>query len=367
MYYSIKENDDMFNRDLFEKTQKLCGSFNRGGASEKMIRKCQNELEVNFSKSYIEFLKEFGEGGVTGVYIWGIFDDNFSSVVKRTKKYRESDDIPKEYVVIQMCGMKGVRWLICLDTSRMEDEECPVIKYMLGSGEVTEYAPSFDVAFDMAIEEKYFQATGHHYEFDQSLEQTNIKKDLPTGMGYRSCWAVVEGTTQKTLAEILLQKDTEKCIYREGLTKVNKAPYEDRAVLVTADYEGANYIIGDGLSSFFYNREAILDKFKSFDRVHVYMTERVSECHGFALLEKGEIKRLYCYDEEGIQNMGERLPEEISLGYHFPINFEEAAIGQTDEKITRMDEDALVTLAIEQMGIDTEKYPYEDVMVGRLV
>ena len=28
MYYYIKENEDMFNRDLFGKTQKLCGPFN---------------------------------------------------------------------------------------------------------------------------------------------------------------------------------------------------------------------------------------------------------------------------------------------------------------------------------------------------
>lgn len=357
----------MYNKDLFEETRRLCGAFFKKGVSEQIIIKFQDELQVKFPKSYVQFLKEFGEGGINGTYFFGIGNENFASVLKRTRQFREKENIPQEYIVIQNPNTLEEEWLICLDTSRMEDEECPVIKYMLGSGEITEYAPNFDVAFDMAVEEQYFEETGHHYEFDQSLEQTNIKKDLPTGMGYRSCWAVVEGTTQKTLAEILLQKDTEKCIYREGLTKVNKAPYEDRAVLVTADYEGANYIIGDGLSSFFYNREAIFDKFKSFDRVHVYMTERVSECHGFALLEKGEIKRLYCYDEEGIQNMGERLPEEISLGYHFPINFEEAAIGQTDEKITRMDEDALVTLAIEQMGIDTEKYPYEDVMVGRLV
>lgn len=357
----------MYNKDLFEEARRLCGAFFKQGVSEQIILKFQDELKVRFPKSYVQFLKEFGEGGINGTYFFGIANENFASVLKRTKQFRDRENIPQEYIVIQNPNTIEEEWIICLDTSRMEDEECPAIKYVLGSGEVTEYAPNFDAAFDMAVEEQYFEETGHHYKSDQSLDQTNMKKDLPTGMGYRSCWAVVEATNQKTLAEILLQKDTEKCIYREGLAKVNKAPYEEHAVLVTADYEGTNYIIGDGLSSFFYNREAILDKFKSFDRVHVYMTERVSECHGFALLEKGEIKRLYCYDEEGIQNIGERLPEEISLGYHFPINFEQAARGQKEEKITRMDEDALVTLAIEQMGIDTEKYPYEDVMVGRLV
>lgn len=188
------------------------------------------------------------------------------------------------------------------------------------------------------------------------------EKSLPSGMGYKSCWMVVEGASQKAVTAAFLQ-EKKKYPYREGLEKAEKAGIRENTLLVTADYHNQNYVIGTPVSQFFYETDTFLAKCRDFPRVYVYMTHRVSEVHGFALVEKGELVRFFKYDEEEIVNIGEPLPEEIALGYHLPKTLED----DLDEagNFTVVDEDIVVDLAIHQVGIRVEEYPYEDVEVGK--
>lgn len=188
-----------------------------------------------------------------------------------------------------------------------------------------------------------------------------VKRDLPRGMGYKSCFMVVEGATQKNVAEAFLQGRKMKYTYDAGLEKIHKAPAKEKRLMVTGTYKKQNYVLGDEIGSFFYETEEFLEKCKSFSRVYVYMTHRVSETHGFALVENGELVRLFCYDENEIQNIGEPLPVEEELGYRLPTNFEEAR----DEEFTQVNEDMIMELAMAQVGIDVEKYPYKDVKLGK--
>lgn len=188
------------------------------------------------------------------------------------------------------------------------------------------------------------------------------EKSLPSGMGYKSCWMVVEGASQKAVTDAFLQ-ERKKYPYREGLEKAEKAGIRENTLLVTANYHNQNYVIGTPVSQFFYETDTFLAKCRDFLRVYVYMTHRVSEVHGFALVEKGELVRFFKYDEEEIVNIGEPLPEEIALGYHLPKTLED----DLDEtgNFTVVDEDIVVDLAIHQVGIRVEEYPYEDVEVGK--
>lgn len=188
-----------------------------------------------------------------------------------------------------------------------------------------------------------------------------VKRDLPRGMGYKSCFMVVEGATQKNVAEAFLQGRKMKYTYDAGLEKIHKAPAKEKRLMVTGTYKKQNYVLGDEIGSFFYETEEFLEKCKSFSRVYVYMTHRVIETHGFALVENGELVRLFCYDENEIQNIGEPLPVEEELGYRLPTNFEEAR----DEEFTQVNEDMIMELAMAQVGIDVEKYPYKDVKLGK--
>lgn len=147
----------MINRKLFEKTKEMCGARFVGGVNDTIIADFESKMGVTFPKSYVNFLKEFGEGGISGTYIFGIDDLDYSSVLKKTKKYRESEGLPEHYIVVERRGTAEDEWLICLDTSRMKDEECPAIKYVIGTGEVTEYAKDFDEVFDKRVKERYLE------------------------------------------------------------------------------------------------------------------------------------------------------------------------------------------------------------------
>lgn len=187
---------------------------------------------------------------------------------------------------------------------------------------------------------------------------------FPLGIGYKSCWMVIEGSDQKSIAEAFLQDVGTEYSYKNGLKKVENQNVNENKILVTNTYNSRNYIIGLGISEFFYKTEDFLEKCKLFPRVYVYMTHHVSETHGFALVENGKLTRLFSYDDDEIKNIGNPLPEENTLGYNLPKCYDDVWNDEVD--FTEVDEEIVIQLAICQIGIDEEKYPYNDVVVGNL-
>lgn len=145
----------MFNKELAKKAEEKCGSLWTGGVTNDLIEKFCNNLNVELPKSYIEFLITYGEGGVTGFYISGIDDDEYSSSEKETLLYREKKNIKKEWVVIEDGRTEWEEYIICLDTSRMKDGECPVIKYDLIDDEVEDFKENFYEYFNNEVELVY--------------------------------------------------------------------------------------------------------------------------------------------------------------------------------------------------------------------
>ena len=195
------------------------------------------------------------------------------------------------------------------------------------------------------------------------IEYDQYFKYFVKGMGYKSCWMLIEGSSQQEIADILLQKDTEHCTYQAGLDKLDQADYGNQAAFVTADFQHTNFVIGISLSVFFDEQDKRIPILKPFPKVYLYLTHRVSECHGFAVLEYGEIKRFYYYNEDGIRDIGEPLSIENSLGFHLPKDDDE--LWETDD-ITVPEEDIIIALAAEQTGVDAANYPYENVIAGKL-
>lgn len=95
-----------------------------GGVDEKQIEYVQNTLEVQLPESYKWFLTNYGSGGLFGVDILGVAKSNIASVVIETKNYRDLG-MSKSLVVIEDTG----EYAYCLDTSKMENNECPVIAW----------------------------------------------------------------------------------------------------------------------------------------------------------------------------------------------------------------------------------------------
>ncbi|WP_315069717.1 SMI1/KNR4 family protein [uncultured Clostridium sp.] len=142
----------MFNKELLKKAEEKCGFFWKSGASDELIKKLCNNLEVELPNSYIEFLKTYGEGGLSGFYISGINNDEYSSAEEDTLLYREEKNIKKELIVVGRVKTKWEKYLICLDTSRMKDGECPVIKYDLVDNEVEDFKENFYEYFNYKVE-----------------------------------------------------------------------------------------------------------------------------------------------------------------------------------------------------------------------
>ncbi|WP_019394557.1 SMI1/KNR4 family protein [Priestia filamentosa] len=71
-----------------------------GEASEEAIKKAENRLEVTFPSEYREYVKKYGSGGICGVEILGVEEEDFASVIDYTERYRKWNLLQK-YIVIK--------------------------------------------------------------------------------------------------------------------------------------------------------------------------------------------------------------------------------------------------------------------------
>lgn len=94
-----------------------------GGVSESEIEDAMKSLAVTFPESYKAFLADFGGGDAGGEIIFGITNDEEDDVVLATQMER-SAGLPENLVIIAFWNDT----LVCLDTGRMNDGECPVVE-----------------------------------------------------------------------------------------------------------------------------------------------------------------------------------------------------------------------------------------------
>ncbi|HLR51308.1 MAG TPA: SMI1/KNR4 family protein [Candidatus Avamphibacillus sp.] len=104
----------------FIKENMETGDFT-GGVDEKQIDYLQDTLKLKLPESYKWFLTNYGSGGVFGVDILGVSKSNIASVVIETESYRDLG-MSENLVVIEDID----EYAYCLDTSNMENNECPV-------------------------------------------------------------------------------------------------------------------------------------------------------------------------------------------------------------------------------------------------
>lgn len=345
----------MINRELFEKTDKYAGGFFCGGTTDEIIDSFAEQLGVELPKSYRNFLKEFGEGGVSYFHIKGIESDKYSGMVTYTEKYREQINLPKEYVVcsVRKADNPDIYYLTCLDTSRMKDGECPVVRYDLITNTVSEYQPTFDDAFNAGILDVY------NVRVVPRLAEEPETQELPAGLGYKSCWMTVVGSHQDEIVKALGLKNAEKADYKEALEQIRSSSGK---MMVTADFDNRNYAIFGG--GFAFNEKTVKEKCANLPEVYGYLSHRVSEVHGFFKVVNGEIIRLFYKDEEEIINIGDPLPEEKKNKIKLPKSFEEER--DKKKKFTWINEDVIMTLGEASSAVEIDTYPYEQVVIGEL-
>ncbi len=71
-----------------------------GEASEAYILKAEEELKVTFPRSYREFVKRYGSGGICGFELEGVQGDVGASVVEATKRWRRLG-LPMDAIVLE--------------------------------------------------------------------------------------------------------------------------------------------------------------------------------------------------------------------------------------------------------------------------
>ena len=94
-----------------------------GSVSEREIENAMKSLSVVFPESYKAFLIDFGGGDAGGEIIFGITNNEEDDVVITTQMER-SQGLPENLVIIGFWNDT----LICLDTGKMNNGECPVVE-----------------------------------------------------------------------------------------------------------------------------------------------------------------------------------------------------------------------------------------------
>ena len=344
---------DMIDRGLFERVAKYMKPYFSGGVSDALIDKFSKKLGVQLPGSYKGFLKEFGAGG------WGLFDvmgiegDDFSSMVIETLKYRNLINISPMFVVISYRRTDDYEFLTCLDTSRMNNGECPVVKYDMLKNTITDYQPTFDDAFNDGVMSVFNLRIAP--KLADNPEKN--KRELPAGLGYKGCWMTVIGSNQEKILNSLKFKHLEKMDYKEGLELVKTTSGK---VMVTADFENRNYVIFYG-GDFSFDEQFLKRMSADLPEVYGYITHRVSEVHGFFKVVSGEVQRIYYRDEEQIISTGDPLPEEKKNKVKLPSDFEEA--NDKKKKWTKFDEKIILKLAETSSTVENGKYPYAPVVL----
>ncbi|WP_294375042.1 hypothetical protein [uncultured Clostridium sp.] len=180
---------------------------------------------------------------------------------------------------------------------------------------------------------------------------------IPDGAGYKSSWIVIKGSNREEIIKNLKLKDIESISWNEGIEKVGSL---NNTVMVSNDYENINFIIGNSLFNLSYNDKLLMDMSKDC-KLYYFYTHRVSESHGFAIAEDGIIMRKYYYDEERLESVGLTQLEKDN-GWFFAENFDQCF---TDDFIT-INEEYIIEMAEEWTGIDIDKFPYSDVICGKI-
>lgn len=354
----------MIDYELLERTRKMTGALFTGGVSRELVCKLEKDLGVTLPASYIEFLRNFGEGGLSGTYTFGIEDEDFASAWVDTMKYRKELHLPEQYVVIARIKKEdGEHYLVCLDTAEMGGKECPIIKWDLHTGEKSSYKDTFFDYFNSVTENEY----QCEMKYIEAHPKTGTGKyeagELPRGVGYKSCWMVIRGGDEEQIQQAFSIGDSSHIPFEEGIKTISQAGTNNFVMLWKAG-EDLFYLIGDAVVKFSYDDKLFRKVSKEFSEVYLFFTHRVSETHGFAKVAGGVIKRAYYYDEDRIVSKGRASALEKHMGYVLPKSFEER--NQNRAKFTDMDEDVVVALAERLTGVQNPDYSYERVLLGTL-
>ncbi|RIW34307.1 SMI1/KNR4 family protein [Bacillus salacetis] len=84
-----------------------------GEVSEEYINKAEEKLRIKFPRSYRDFIKKYGSGGICGVELEGVQDNLGASVVDATVRWRKLG-LGRNLIVLEDSG-EFARCMYCAD------------------------------------------------------------------------------------------------------------------------------------------------------------------------------------------------------------------------------------------------------------
>lgn len=152
---------------------------------------------------------------------------------------------------------------------------------------------------------------------------------LPKGFGYKSAFLLTNNFVPEDVLNQLVSAEK----YDTDVAYIEKSK---KVTFVKSDII-INFFLGD--------KEKLVKILESFSSVNLFITDRISESHGFAVIERGEIKRFYINSEESMENIGDRTDYEKDNNMLFPSNYDEAR--DRTGKYTDINEDIVIEMASE--------------------
>ena len=100
------------NKLIYEKIKKYekPGDFTHSLVTDEMITQTETALGIKLPEQYIEFLKNFGHGGIGGIEMLGVGLTGRMIFADETINYRD-EGLPTKLVVIENVD----EWLECID------------------------------------------------------------------------------------------------------------------------------------------------------------------------------------------------------------------------------------------------------------
>jgi hypothetical protein len=110
-----------------------------GKADDATITKIESGLGINLPGSFKWFLGEYGVLMMPTYIIYGAGSSEEPTSLKLTLALRDAG-LPVPFVVVENDNDGRI---LCLDTSRTKDDECPVVAWEVTGGKVNDLFPDF--------------------------------------------------------------------------------------------------------------------------------------------------------------------------------------------------------------------------------
>lgn len=94
---------------IIEKIKTIPNLYHTNGCTTRQIKEAQNDLNLEFSDEYIDYLKEYGAISFYATEWTGLNVGEYINVVDVTKQERSlNKNFPRNYFVIENQGIEGI-------------------------------------------------------------------------------------------------------------------------------------------------------------------------------------------------------------------------------------------------------------------